>query len=62
MYATFGEMPAWIVGWNMNLRFGVSSGALIRGWTSYVVGMLKLLGITVPLGLYALDIFGYVRL
>ena len=27
IYASFGELPAWIVGWNMNLRFGVTAGA-----------------------------------
>ena len=27
IYTAFGELPAWIVGWNMNLRFGVTAGA-----------------------------------
>jgi len=33
IYCSFGELPAWIIGWNMNLRYGVSAGALIRGWS-----------------------------
>lgn len=61
IYSTFGELPAWIIGWNMNLRYGVSAGALSRGWTSYFVGLCKLLGIYVPVALYNLDVFGYVR-
>lgn len=40
IYCTFGELPAWIVGWNMNLRYGISAGALSRAWTLYVVGLL----------------------
>ena len=62
IYATFGEMPAWIIGWNMNLRYGVSAGALARGWTSYLVGLFKLLGMSIPLFLYDVDIYGHVRL
>jgi APA family basic amino acid/polyamine antiporter len=27
VYSTFGEFPAWIVGWNMNLRFGIAGSA-----------------------------------
>lgn len=27
IYSSLGEFPAWVVGWNMNLRYGVSAGA-----------------------------------
>lgn len=27
MYAVYGELPAWVVGWNLNLRYGASSCA-----------------------------------
>lgn len=27
IYSSLGEFPAWVVGWNMNLRFGVTAGA-----------------------------------
>lgn len=59
IYSIYGELPAWIVGWNMNLRYGGSAAALSRAWTSYFVGLLQLLGLTVPLFLYDLDVFGY---
>jgi len=36
-YSTFGEFPAWLVGWNMNLRFGFAAGSQSRGWASYMV-------------------------
>ncbi len=60
IYCTFGELPAWIVGWGMNLRYGVSAGALIRGWTKYAVGLCEYLGIIIPVELYSYKIFGYV--
>lgn len=27
IYSSFGELPAWMVGWNMNIRFGICAGA-----------------------------------
>ena len=35
VYSTFGELPGWIIGWNLNLRYGITAGALSRAWTSY---------------------------
>lgn len=58
IYTSFGELPAWIVGWNMNLRFGVTAGAQSKVWASYMVGLMHLLGIYVPLWLYDIKIFG----
>lgn len=58
IYTTFGELPAWIIGWNMNLRYGVSSGGLARGWASYLVGLLKMMGIALPGFLYQQELFG----
>ena len=60
VYATFGELPAWMVGWNMNMRFGGSASALSRGWTSYLVGLLAMLGIVTPTWLYSFTFLGYV--
>ena len=62
IYTSFGELPAWIVGWNMNLRFGVTAGAQSKVWASYMVGLMHLLGIYVPLWFYNIDIMGYVSL
>jgi APA family basic amino acid/polyamine antiporter len=59
IYSTFGELPAWIIGWNMNLRYGLCGGALARGWASYTVGLFKSLGIVLPLWLYSISIGGY---
>ena len=34
-YSTFGELPAWIVGWNQNLRYGGSAACLSRGFSKF---------------------------
>jgi APA family basic amino acid/polyamine antiporter len=60
LYCTFGELPAWIVGWGMNLRYGISAGALSRAWTLYFVGLVKVTGWEIPREFYSLDVFGYV--
>ena len=60
IYSAFGELPAWIVGWNMNLRFGVSAGAQSKVWASYVAGLFHLIGLVIPIWLYTLDFSGHV--
>jgi basic amino acid/polyamine antiporter, APA family len=47
-YATFGELVAWIIGWDLMLEYGVGSIAVAISWSSYFIGLLKSLGITVP--------------
>lgn len=57
-YATFGELPAWIVGWNLNLRYGICSAGLARGLVSYFNGLLLKLGVAVPDWMIGVTIFG----
>ncbi|CDW73914.1 amino acid transporter [Stylonychia lemnae] len=59
VYSTFGELPGWIVGWNLNLRYGITAGALSRAWTSYFVGLLGAIGITLPKVLYSIQIYKF---
>ena len=44
-YITIGELPAWLVAWNMNLRYGAASAGLSRGMVEYGTGLLKKFGI-----------------
>lgn len=60
IYSSFGELPAWLTGWSLNLRYGASAGALARGWSHYCVELFKIFGISLPMYLYHLEIFGYV--
>ena len=47
-YVTFGELPAWVVGWSLNLRYGMSASGLARGMASYFNGLLTKFGLDVP--------------
>ena len=57
-YVTFGELPAWIVGWNLNLRYGVSASGLARGMASYFNGLLIKFGVEVPAWMIGVDVLG----
>lgn len=47
-YATVGELPAWLVAWNMNLRYGAASAGLSRGMCEYGTGLVMKFGINLP--------------
>eukprot|EP00560_Eucampia_antarctica_P009780 CAMPEP_0197829504 /NCGR_PEP_ID=MMETSP1437-20131217/5988_1 /TAXON_ID=49252 ORGANISM="Eucampia antarctica, Strain CCMP1452" /NCGR_SAMPLE_ID=MMETSP1437 /ASSEMBLY_ACC=CAM_ASM_001096 /LENGTH=628 /DNA_ID=CAMNT_0043431239 /DNA_START=15 /DNA_END=1901 /DNA_ORIENTATION=- len=36
-YVAFGELAAWLVGWNMTLGYGISSAVVARSWAEYLV-------------------------
>ena len=61
IYSSFGELPAWMVGWNMNMRMGMYAAAYSLAWSSYVVGFAELLGFQVPTFIYSYEVFGLVR-
>ena len=35
-YATFGEVVAWIIGWDLVLEFAVGAATVAKGWSSYL--------------------------
>jgi len=47
-YATFGEIFAWIVGWNLVLEYLFASATVAVGWSGYVVSFFKDFGIVIP--------------
>ena len=57
-YVTFGELPAWIVGWVLNLRYGCSAIGLARGMASYFNGLLLKFGVNVPSWMIGITVFG----
>ena len=57
-YVTFGELPAFLVGWNLNLRYGISAAGLSRGLASYFNGLLLRFGLVLPNSLNNLTVFG----
>ena len=57
-YVTFGELPAFLVGWNLNLRYAISASGLSRGLASYFNGLLQKLGYGLPTEYTSLTVFG----
>ncbi|MGQ4598222.1 amino acid permease [Nocardia sp. R6R-6] len=35
-YATFGELVAWIIGWDLTLEFALAAGVVAKGWSQYL--------------------------
>lgn len=51
-YAAFGEIIAWIIGWDLLLEYGVSCSAVAIGWSSYVNDALHAMGLQLPFFLH----------
>lgn len=47
-YAAFGEIIAWIIGWDLILEYGVGLAAVANGWSGYFSNALTALGIGLP--------------
>jgi APA family basic amino acid/polyamine antiporter len=47
-YATFGEVIAWIIGWDLILEYALSGATVAIGWSGYFVSFLRTIGIEFP--------------
>ena len=47
-YASLGELPAWIIGWDLVLEFTVGASAVAISWSQYLDGVLGNLGLGFP--------------
>jgi APA family basic amino acid/polyamine antiporter len=47
-YAAFGELIAWIIGWDLILEYGVSVAAVANGWSGYFKDALNSIGFGLP--------------
>lgn len=50
-YAAFGELVAWIIGWDLILEYAVSTAAVANGWSGYFNNALTAIGIPLPFAL-----------
>jgi basic amino acid/polyamine antiporter, APA family len=55
---TLGELPAWLVGWNLTLEYAISSAAIARSWASYVGFLFSAAGAPLPDWVDAWDLTG----
>lgn len=47
-YASFGELVAWIIGWDLIMEYAVGNIAVAISWSGYFVGLLNGFGIHFP--------------
>ena len=47
-YAGFGELVAWIIGWDLILEYAVAVSAVAIGWSAYANNALQAAGLALP--------------
>ncbi|CAH1199449.1 amino acid permease [Paenibacillus sp. JJ-223] len=47
-YTAFGEVIAWVLGWDLILEYGFASAAVASGWSGYFQTLLSGFGIQLP--------------
>ena len=47
-YATFGEVVAWIIGWDLLLEYAIGNIAVAISWSDYFTGLMSGLGFAIP--------------
>lgn len=47
-YAAFGELVAWIIGWDLLLEYAISVAAVANGWAGYFNNALTAVGLNLP--------------
>src|SRR5436190_357277 len=53
-YASFGELLAWIIGWDLLVEYAIGNIAVAISWSDYFTGLLESNGIHLPLQ-YTMD-------
>lgn len=48
-YASFGEVIAWIIGWDLLVEYAIGNIAVAISWSDYFTSLLKTNGIEIPL-------------
>ncbi len=53
-YASFGELLAWIIGWDLLVEYAIGNIAVAISWSEYFTGLLSANGINIPFN-YTMD-------
>lgn len=63
-YTGFGELIAWIIGWNLLLEYIAAVSTVAIGWSGYVQNLFQSLGFTLPkfLGQSLMEPGGFINL
>src|SRR5690606_16908110 len=54
-YSSLGELPAWIIGWDLVLEFALGTAVVAVGWSGYIHSLLGNAGWQLPAALGARD-------
>ncbi|MFI8828485.1 amino acid permease [Streptomyces sp. NPDC053431] len=57
-YASIGELPAWIIGWDLVLEFALGTAVVAVGWSGYVRSLMDNVGWHLPAALEGPDVPG----
>ncbi|SEG35673.1 basic amino acid/polyamine antiporter, APA family [Nonomuraea solani] len=47
-FATLGEFPAWVIGWDLMLELALAAAVVAVGWSGYFASMLASIGLELP--------------
>jgi APA family basic amino acid/polyamine antiporter len=47
-YGIFGELAAWIIGWDLILEYGMGAATVASGWSYYLQDLLRAYGLNLP--------------
>ena len=50
-YVAFGEVVAWIIGWDLMLEYLVAASAVSSGWSTTFIGLIQSAGVKLPTAL-----------
>jgi APA family basic amino acid/polyamine antiporter len=50
-YATLGELPAWVIGWNLVTCYILGAASVAQGWSHYFQSFLSTFGLRLPAAL-----------
>ncbi|MEV5970107.1 amino acid permease [Streptomyces sp. NPDC051921] len=57
-YASIGELPAWIIGWDLVLEFALGTAVVAVGWSGYVRSLMDNVGWHLPAWMEGPDVAG----
>ncbi|MFD0371743.1 amino acid permease [Streptomyces sp. NPDC059071] len=57
-YASIGELPAWIIGWDLVLEFALGTAVVAVGWSGYVRSLMDNVDWHLPASLQGPDVAG----